>query len=88
MQIGYAESVRLPNTTLLSMLSRGLNGASLSNVQKMCAGLSITVNDLLAVEDDTTTAEPFVFSDFEKQIIEKYRKNEMQVAICTLLNIE
>lgn len=85
----FAESVGLPYTTLLSMLSRGLNGASLSNVQKMCAGLSITVNDLLAVEDDTNTAEPFVFSDFEKQIIEKYReKPEMQVAICTLLNIE
>ena len=71
------------------MLRRGLNGASLSNVQKMCAGLSITVNDLLAVEDDTNTAEPFVFSDFEKQIIEKYReKPEMHAAIGTLLGVE
>lgn len=85
----FAESIGLPYTTLLSMLSHGLAGASLSNVQKMCAGLSITVNDLLAVEDDTTTAEPFVFSDFEKQIIEKYReKPEMHAAIGTLLGVE
>lgn len=84
----FAESVGLPYTTLLSMLSRGLNGASLSNVQKMCAGLSITVNDLLAVEDDTITTEPFVFSDFEKQIIEKYRETpEMHAAIGVLLGI-
>ncbi len=84
----FAESVGLPYTTLLSMLSRGLEGASLSNVQKLCTGLSITVNDLLAVEDGGNTSEPFVFSEQEKLLIMRYReKPEMHAAIGTLLGI-
>ena len=84
----FAESIGLPYTTLLSMLSRGLGGASLTNVQKMCAGLSITVNDLLAVEDDGDISETFVFTEQEKQLVIRYReKTEMQAAVCMLLDI-
>lgn len=84
----FAESIGLPYTTLLSMLSRGLGGASLNNVQKLCAGLSITVNDLLSIEDDGDIPETFVFTEQEKQLVIRFReKLEMQVAICTLLEI-
>lgn len=85
----FAESVGLPYTTLLSMLSRGLEGASLSNVQKLCTGLSITVNDLLAVEEHGDISKPFVFSEQEKMLIMRYReKPEMHTAVCALLGIE
>lgn len=85
----FAESVGLPYTTLLSMLSRGLEGASLSNVQKLCTGLSITVNDLLTVEEGGDVSEPFVFSEQEKLLIMRYRaKPEMRDAINTLLGID
>ena len=84
----FAESIGLPYTTLLSMLSRGLGGASLSNVQKLCAGLSITVNDLLSVEDDKDISEAFVFTEQEKQLVIRYReKPEMHAAVRTLLEI-
>lgn len=84
----FAESVGLPYTTLLSMLSRGLEGASLSNVQKLCTGLSITVNDLLAVEEGIDISEPFVFSEQEKMLINRYReKPEMHTAIKALLGL-
>lgn len=85
----FSENVGLPYTTLLSMLSRGLEGASLSNVQKLCTGLSITVNDLLAVEEGGDISEPFVFSEQEKLLITKYReKPEMHAAVSVLLGIE
>lgn len=85
----FAESVGLPYTTLLSMLSRGLGGASLSNVQKLCSGLSITVNDLLSVEDDGEKTEAFVFTEQEKQLVIRYReKPEMQAAVCALLDLK
>ena len=84
----FAESIGLPYTTLLSMLSRGLGGASLSNVQKLCSGLSITVNDLLSVEDNEDILEAFVFTEQEKQLVIRYReKPEMQAAVCALLDI-
>jgi len=85
----FAESIGLPYTTLLSMLSRGLGGASLNNVQKLCAGLSITVNDLLSVEDDGDKSETFVFTEQEKQLVIRFReKPEMQVAVCALLDLK
>lgn len=75
----FAASIDLPYTTLLSMLSRGLGGASIDNVIRVCKGLSITVEDLQCVEEDerkdSSTFQHFEnnFSPHEQNIIKKYR---------------
>lgn len=42
----FAEKIGLPATTLQSMLSRGVGGASIDNVIKVCKGLNITIDQL------------------------------------------
>ena len=85
----FAESISLPYTTLLGMLSRGLGRASVQNVIRICRGLSITVEELLQVEDEKSAPFPFYISDREKMVLTKYReKSEMRTAIDTLLGIE
>lgn len=85
----FAKSINLPYTTLLGMLNRGLDGASIHNVIKVCKGLSITVESLQQVENTEEVPIPFYLSEHEKLIIKKYRnKPEMQPAIDLLLGIE
>lgn len=84
----FAESINLPYTTLLGMLNRGLGGASVHNVIKVCQGLSITVEDLQRVEDTKETPIPFYVSDHEKLILTKYRSMpEMKQAVDRLLGV-
>ena len=83
----FSEEIGIPYTTLVSILNRGFAGASLSNVEKICEGLSITVNDLLSVGSNSGK-EVFAISDKEKTIIIKYReKKEMQAAVDALLGL-
>jgi repressor LexA len=85
----FAESINLPYTTLLGMLKRGLGGASVHNAIKVCRGLSITVEDLLRVDDNEEAPIPFHVTDHEKKLLTRYReKPEMKPAIDTLLGIE
>lgn len=85
----FAESIDLPYTTLLGMLNRGLAGASVQNVIKVCKGLSITIEDLERIKDDKETSLPFYISEHEKLVVTKYRENlEMRPAIDLLLGIE
>lgn len=42
----FAEKANIPNTTLHSMLTRGIGNASVDNVIKVCKALNITVEDL------------------------------------------
>lgn len=85
----FAASIELPYTTLLGMLNRGLDGASVQNVIRVCKGLSITVEDLERVEDEKNTPIPFYVTDHEKKVLIKYReKPEMKPAIDALLGIE
>ena len=85
----FAKSIELPYTTLLGMLNRGLGGASVQNVIRVCRGLSITVEDLLRVEDEKSAAVPFYISDHEKMVLTKYReKPEMRPAIDMLLGVK
>lgn len=85
----FAESIDLPYTTLLGMLNRGLSGASVQNVIKVCKGLSITIEDLERIEGDQETHLPFYISEHEKLLVTRYRENlEMQPAINLLLGIE
>lgn len=85
----FAESIGLPYTTLLGMLNRGLSGASVQNVIKVCKGLSITIEDLERIEREGDAPLPFYLSEQEKLLITKYReKPEMQPAIDLLLDIK
>ena len=84
----FAEAIDLPYSTLLSMLNRGLGGASVQNVIKVCQGLSITVEDLQRADSTEHVDTPFYLSEHEKLIITKYReKQEMHPAIDALLGI-
>lgn len=84
----FAASISLPYTTLLSMLNRGLGGASIDNVIRVCRGLYITVEDLQRAEDEKNAPIPFYVTDHEKMVITKYReKPEMKPAIDSLLGI-
>lgn len=84
----FAQSINLPYSTLLSMLNRGLDGASVHNVIRICKALSITVEDLQRVEDTDEIPIPFYINKHEKKVISQYRaKPEMQTAIDTLLGI-
>jgi len=85
----FAESIKIPYTTLLSMLNRGLGGASINNVIRVCKGLSITVEDLQRAEDGKNAPIPLYITDHEKQVLTKYREStEMKPAIDALLGIE
>ncbi|WP_031515449.1 LexA family protein [Desulfofalx alkaliphila] len=42
----FAEEIGIPATTLQSMLARGIGGASVDNVIKVCKALGITVEEL------------------------------------------
>lgn len=42
----FAEAIGLPPTTLQSMLTRGVGGAAVDNVIKVCKGLGITTDEL------------------------------------------
>ncbi|MDT8715471.1 helix-turn-helix transcriptional regulator [Clostridium sp. 19966] len=42
----FSEKAGLPNTTLYSMLERGIGKAAVDNVIKVCRALNITIEDL------------------------------------------
>lgn len=46
----FAEKIGLPYTTLTGILNRGIDGASVQNVMKICKALKITVEDLQKIE--------------------------------------
>ena len=84
----FAASVNLPYSTLLGMLNRGLDGAAVSNVFRVCRALSITVEDLERVEVAGSAPVPFFVSDLEKRVVVNYRNMpEMRVAVDKLLDV-
>lgn len=84
----FAASIELPYTTLLGMLNRGLDGASVQNVIRVCKGLSITVEDLEHIEDEKTAPIPFYVTDHEKNVLTNYRNNpDLQHAVNVLLGV-
>lgn len=48
----FAEEAGIPPTTLQSMLTRGVGGASVSNVIKVCKALGITTEELIAMANN------------------------------------
>ncbi|SDB97026.1 helix-turn-helix domain-containing protein [Shouchella lonarensis] len=49
----FAQKAGLPQTSLHSILQRGVGSASVNNVIKVCQCLGVTVEEVTAVTDDT-----------------------------------
>lgn len=63
----FAEKAGIPYTTLRSMLMRGVGGASVDNVIKVCRALGITTEEMdrLAFRPEEATALQQDFAEFE-----------------------
>ena len=45
--LSFSEKVKLPNSTIDSILKRGIENSNIKNVVKMCKALSIDIEELL-----------------------------------------
>ncbi|MNC43907.1 helix-turn-helix protein [compost metagenome] len=63
----FAEKAGIPYTTLRSMLMRGVGGASVDNVIKVCRALGITTEEMdrLAFRPEEATSFQQDFAEFE-----------------------
>lgn len=66
----YAETIGLPYSTLRSILSGNIGGASVDNVIKICSGLDITIDELNRCE---CSESGITLSEHEKDLIIAYR---------------
>ena len=65
----FAREIDIPYTTLSGILKRGIDGASVQNVIKICKALNITVEALQNVENNNHTSED---NNLLSQLIKKY----------------
>ena len=80
----FAEHIGIPYTTLCSIFNRGLGGAAVDTVIKMCHALDISVDSL-----ENPKAPSFHLSKHEQELIIAYRSHpEFQAAIDSMLRIE
>lgn len=85
---GFAQSIDMPYSTLLTMLNEGkLGNAAVDSVIRICRGLNITIQDLQATQEPgNIPPQPLVLSEHEKRLINGYRKNvNLQQAVDILL---
>ncbi len=81
----FANGINMPYTTLQSILSGSVGGASLDNANKICDGLGISLNTL----QTCNAQDDIALSKREKNLVYAYRENEsMQSAVDRLLGIE
>ena len=84
----YAKFIGMPYSSLLSMLSGNLGGASLENVIKICNGLGISLS-CLQKRDGISEDLPWELNEQEKTLINNYRARPMmQPAVNKLLDLE
>ena len=80
----FAEKIGLPYTTLTGILTRGIDGASVQNVMKICKALKITVEDLQKVEtlnlNEENTGDT-KSSDLVNRLGEKYNLRNDELLI-------
>lgn len=82
----FAEYIGIPYSTLRSILSSGVGGASVDNAIRICRGLGITVDALNKCE---FIPSDFTLSEKEKMLIAAYRSQpSIQIAVDRLLGIE
>lgn len=83
----YAKHIDMPYSSLLSMLSGNLDGASLENVLRICAGLGIS---LATLEKPNGIREEshWELSEREKRLLINYRSMiRMQASVNKLLDL-
>lgn len=82
----FAEHIGIPYSTLRSILSSGVGGASVDNAIRICQGLGITVDALNKCE---AANNDFSLTEKEKILIRAYRSQpSIQIAVDRLLGIE
>ena len=82
---GFAAQIGIPYSTLRSILSSGVGGASVDNAIRICQGLGITVDTLNKCK--ISNAE-ISLSDKEKSLIRAYRAHpSLQIAVDRILDI-
>lgn len=90
----FALQIGMPPATLRHILSGGLPSTSLDKIESICAGLGITLADILDIPADTSataldTPPMVIKTEQEKQLVLNYRQNtSMQAAVNKLLDIE
>ena len=85
----FAENIGIPNTTLNSMLSRGIENASLNNVIKVCSALNISVEtlyDMCNTSNILTNEENTLLESFNK--LNDLGKNEANKRVKELSLLE
>ena len=81
----FANFINLPYSTLRSILSGGVGGASVDNVIKICKGLGITVDILNKCGD----VGNITLTGKERALIIAYRSQpSIQIAVDRLLGID
>lgn len=84
----FAKLINLPYSTLLSILNRGLDSASITNVMNICAALGITVEELLNAQGTRRNERGITLTPHEEQLVLQYRANEhLQLAVDAILGI-
>lgn len=66
----FAEEIKIPYTTLVTMLNKGINRSSVDNVIKVCKALGLNINALAdeALKPDPLTTNFLSFSAENKKI--------------------
>ena len=82
----FSAHIKVPYTTLHSMFERGVGGAGLDTILKMCHALGISVDSL---RDYDIEKPQFHLSDHERDLIIAYRSRpDLQNAVDILLGVE
>lgn len=84
----FAKEINIPYTTVKGMFTRGIWGASVQNVTKICEVLEIEVDELIQ-GNIVEKSKSYNLSIHEQKLITAYRKQpSMQDAVDRLLGIE
>jgi DNA-binding Xre family transcriptional regulator len=83
----FAQHIDMPYSTLSKILAGGVSNASVINIEKICDGLNITVQDLIDSSDENFVPRPKP-TERELQLLCQYRdKPEIQQAVDKLLDM-
>ena len=84
----FAKLIRMPYTTLLSILNGSIGGAGMDNVLKICRALNIRIEELNQLADTNGSEQPpSSISDVDAHLLALIRNlpPEKQVALKILL---
>lgn len=83
----FAQHIDMPYSTLSKILAGAVSAASLCNIEKICAGLHISVQDLIDSSNENFVPTPKP-TERELQLLNRYReKSEIQPAVDKLLDM-